>query len=106
MYLLCEYEDGTVICRLIASKSKVAPLKPATVPRLEMMGAFLGLQLTQNICRVLQIPAQLISFFSDSKDVLWWTRGLGRERGNTNGHWLTSQNVPKSKRPRVKTLSP
>ena len=79
VYLLCGYEDGTVSCRLIASKSKVAPLKTITVPRLELMGAMLGLRLTQNICRVLQMPVQSVLFFSDSKDVLWWIRGRGRD---------------------------
>ena len=79
VYLLCGYEDGTVSCRLIASKSKVAPLKTITVPRLELMGAILGLRLTQNICRVLQMPVQSVLFFSDSKDVLWWIRGRGRD---------------------------
>ena len=44
VYLLCEYEDGTLSCHLVASKSKVAPLKPITVPRLELMGAILGLR--------------------------------------------------------------
>jgi hypothetical protein len=64
---------------MIASKSKVAPLKPGTVPRLELMGAILGLRLTQNISRVLEIPMQSVMFFSDSKDVLWWIRGRGRD---------------------------
>jgi ribonuclease HI len=71
VYLLCEYEDQTTSSRMIASKSKVAPLKPVTVPRLELMGAILGLRLTQNISRVLEIPMQSVMLFSDSKDVLW-----------------------------------
>jgi hypothetical protein len=52
VYLLCEYEDQTTTSRMIASKSEVAQLNPVTVPRLELMGAILGLRLTQNISRV------------------------------------------------------
>ena len=47
VYLRCVCNDGTFSSRLIASKSKVAPLKPMTVPQLELMGAVLGLRLTQ-----------------------------------------------------------
>ena len=43
-YLRCEYEDGTVASRLI--KSKVAPLTPITVPRLELNGAIVRLRFT------------------------------------------------------------
>jgi len=33
VYLQCVYNDATVSNRLVASKCKVAPLKPMTVPR-------------------------------------------------------------------------
>ncbi|XP_028413247.1 uncharacterized protein LOC114536094 [Dendronephthya gigantea] len=79
VYLLCEYDDGTASSRIIAFKTKVAPLKPITVPRLELMAAILGLRLAQNIIRTLEIPVQTVLFFSDSKDVLWWVRGCGRD---------------------------
>ena len=78
-YLRCEYEDGTVSAQLIASKSKVAPLTPMTVPRLELMGAIVGLRLTQSVSRVLELPVKAASFYSDSTDVLWWVRGRGRD---------------------------
>ena len=42
--------------RLIDSKSKVAPLTPMTIPRLELMGAIVGLRLTQSISRTLRLP--------------------------------------------------
>ena len=32
VYLRCVYNDGSVTSQLIASKSKVAPLKPMTAP--------------------------------------------------------------------------
>ena len=78
-YLRCEYEDGTVSAQLIASKSKVAPLTPMTVPRLELMGAIVGLRLTQSVSRVLELPVKAALLFSDSTDVLWWIRGRGRD---------------------------
>lgn len=78
-YLRCEYEDGTVSPQLIASKSKVAPLTPMTVPRLELMGAIVGLRLTRSVSRVLELPVKAASFSSDSTDVLWWIRGRGRD---------------------------
>ena len=78
IYLLCEYEDLSESCRMIASKTKVAPLKPVSVPRLELMGAVLGLRLTQRIIAILDLSMDTVMFFSDSNDVLWWIRGLGR----------------------------
>ena len=79
VYLRCTYEDGTRSSRLIASKSKVAPLLPMTVPRLELMAAVLGLRLTQNVLRAFVMNMQDVSFYSDSADVLWWIRGYGRD---------------------------
>ena len=38
VYLQCVYNDATVSSRLVASKCKVALLKPMTVPRLEISG--------------------------------------------------------------------
>ena len=54
-YLRCEYADGSVTSRLIASKSKVTPLTPVTIPRLELMGAIVGLRLTQSVSNLLEV---------------------------------------------------
>ena len=79
VYLHCEYEDTTVSGRLISSKTKVVPLKPISVPRLELMAAVLGLRLTQRIVSILEVSMDTVMFYSGSKDVLWWIRGHGRE---------------------------
>lgn len=80
VYARVEYEQPhPTTCRLLASKSKVAPLTPVTVPRLELMAAVIGLRLTQALIRVLEIPMNMVTFFSDSLDVLWWIRGHGKD---------------------------
>ena len=55
VYMHCEYDDTTASCRMISSKTKVAPLKPISVPRLELMAPVLGLWLTQHIVSTLSI---------------------------------------------------
>ena len=79
VYIRCKYHNDAVTSRLIAAKSKVAPLTPMTVPRLELMGAILGLRLTQSLLTVLEVPMQSVTFYSDSTDVLWWIRGRGKD---------------------------
>ena len=79
VFFQCEYDDATVSSRMITLKNKVAPLKPRTVPRLELIGAILVLRLTQNLIRILEIPMKMVTFFSESTDVLWWIRGHGRD---------------------------
>ena len=78
-YLRHGYGDGSVTSRMIASKSKVAPLTPVTIPRLELMAAVLGLRLTQSIVKVLELNLREALFYSDSMDVLYWIRGKGRD---------------------------
>ena len=78
-YLRCEYDQGCFGVSIIASKTKVAPLKPMTTPRLELMAAILGLNLTTSIVRALNIPIADAHFWSDSMDVLYWIRGRGRQ---------------------------
>ena len=79
VYMRCEYDNDTVTSRLIAAKNKVASLTPITVPRLELMGAMLGLRLTQALLTVLEAPVQSMTFYFDSTDVLWWIRGRGKD---------------------------
>ena len=76
-YLVCRYPDGTTSLRIIASKSRVAPTKPVTIPRLELMGAVLLVRLAKTINKTLEVEG--INIWTDSTNVLHWIRNQSRE---------------------------
>ncbi|XP_075157822.1 uncharacterized protein LOC142231088 [Haematobia irritans] len=78
VYLRVELE-GNVKCSLIASKTRVAPLKPISIPKLELMAAVIGLRLSNFITREMSIEIHRKVFWSDSKDVLYWIRSDARK---------------------------
>ena len=41
VYLRSVYEDGTVVSRLVASKTRVSPVKKQSIPRLELLGSLI-----------------------------------------------------------------
>ena len=77
-YVRHEYEDGMVSTRLVAAKSRLAPLKVMRIPRLELMGALAGLRLTLKICAALEIPRNKVTFWVDSVNVGFWVQGQSR----------------------------
>lgn len=79
IYVRTTYESGRVATRLVASKTKVAPLVSTSIPRLEMMAAVLGLHLTLSVIAVLEISMKDVTLWSDSLNVLWWIRKPSRK---------------------------
>ena len=78
VYVRMEYKDQTVSVRFVAAKTKVAPLQSVGIPRMELMGACLGVMLTQSVIKVLLVPMQHVVLWCDSTSVLWWIRGHGK----------------------------
>ncbi|KAL7726341.1 hypothetical protein ACLKA6_001558 [Drosophila palustris] len=72
-------ENGQVHCSLVASKTRVAPLKPVSIPRMELMAAVLGLRLTKCIEMEMSVRVKKRVYWTDSKDVLWWIRSDARK---------------------------
>lgn len=66
------YKDGTLTCRIVASKPRVVPLQAVSIPRLELMAAVARLKLAQTVGQVLGIDKSKWVFWSDSMDVLYW----------------------------------
>ena len=73
------YEGGIVTARLIMLKSRLAPLKAVSIPRLELLGALVGLRLTRQVCSTLKIPTNGVTYWVDSIYVGYWIQGQSRE---------------------------
>ncbi|XP_047998132.1 uncharacterized protein LOC125235579 [Leguminivora glycinivorella] len=63
---------GTVYISIIASRSKVAPLKQLSVPKLELCAAALLAELINDVAELLKIPKNKIFVWTDSMVVLAW----------------------------------
>lgn len=76
VYLLVETPSGCHI-RIIASKTRVSPLKTQSIPRLELLSALLLARLVSNITQALEgeIPLSEPRCFSDSMVAIFWIRG-------------------------------
>jgi hypothetical protein len=73
------YKNGLVSVRLIAAKSRVAPLTSISIPRLELMAAALGLRLALSVRQALEVSEEHLVFWSESMNVVHWVRGKSRD---------------------------
>lgn len=71
--------DGSIEVHLYTSKSRVTPMKPSTIPRLELCGALLAAELANDTLAELKalnvtVPPGNVYLWSDSSIVIAWVQ--------------------------------
>ncbi|XP_062538081.1 uncharacterized protein LOC134206395 [Armigeres subalbatus] len=61
-------------CSLVAAKTRVAPMKYTSIPRLELQAAVLRCRLAANVTRNLTMNISKRTYWTDSRNVLCWLR--------------------------------
>ncbi|XP_062699013.1 uncharacterized protein LOC134284280 [Aedes albopictus] len=67
-------DNGEPECSIVAAKTKVAPLKPLSIPRLELQAAVLGSRLLSFVQESHTVKFKKRFLWSDSATVLAWLR--------------------------------
>lgn len=67
-------KDGSVVNHLLCSKSRVAPIKTLTIPRLELSACVLLYKLVQKTINALKLNLDKVLLWSDSTIALAWIR--------------------------------
>ncbi|XP_035207028.1 uncharacterized protein LOC118181903 [Stegodyphus dumicola] len=78
VYVKVQNEEKISV-NLLASKSRVSPVKKVSLPRLELLGALIAARLGTEVKKVLdRKDSSNIFFWSDSKVTLYWIKGSSR----------------------------
>lgn len=77
-YLRWQVEEGRYEVRFVAAKSRVAPLKELTIPRLELQAAVLASRLYQTIQEESRLEFEKAILFTDSMIVYCWIKSIPR----------------------------
>lgn len=74
VYLRCKSNTGAYSSKILCAKSRVAPLKQITLPRLELCSALLLSRLIHKILKSMQVSIERTFLWSDSQVTLSWIR--------------------------------
>ncbi|GFT97473.1 DUF5641 domain-containing protein [Trichonephila clavipes] len=65
---------GTITCRLVQAGARIDPIKPITIPRLELLACTIGSRLVNNTEVDLGLENVRICCWSDSVNALYWIK--------------------------------
>ena len=74
VYLVSVTHSATDVS-FVAAKTRVSPLRPQTIPRLELLSALLLTRLMTTVMDSLQLQEVNVKCFTDSQVALYWIQG-------------------------------
>nr|CAH7760137.1 unnamed protein product [Callosobruchus chinensis] len=74
IYILSKNQQGDTFVNLLCAKTKVAPIKSLTIPKLELCGALILAKLARKVIDSVRIKFDCCTFWADSTIVLGWLR--------------------------------
>ena len=77
-YVRVVFADGVAKCCLLMGKSRVAPLKRVSIPRLELVAAVLAVKMSTMISREVDIAFSKVYFWTDASVVLRYLRNTAK----------------------------
>ena len=80
VYISAEDKVGNTISNLAIAKSMVAPVKRVSLPRLELLAAYITATLRDYVIQALRIVVHAVYGWSDSQIILAWIR-------RPSAHW-------------------
>ncbi|XP_055923385.1 uncharacterized protein LOC129953880 [Eupeodes corollae] len=81
--------ENRIELSFVAGKTRTAPKKLMSVPRLELQAAILGLRLSRSIIQSHEIKISKTIFWSDSRTVLYWIHSHERRYKPFVGHRIS-----------------
>ena len=73
-YLRFVYASGTVRCSVLVGRSRGSPVRPISIPRLELQAATLSVKISRVLLDVLMYQISKITFWSDSQTTLQYIK--------------------------------
>lgn len=74
IYVRTINSNGKINCSLLSSKSRIAPIKEVSIPRLELLAAVMLSEQLEAILNACDFKANSVTLWSDSSIVLYWLK--------------------------------